>query len=110
MTTPARPLRLPRYPGEHRVQLRHRGRDRLRSAGQHRPQVQVRHRRQVVARAEGGQHIGVVLAISPEQVGGEPVDSRSDVYSLGLTLYEMLTLRPAFEALTTTRKSSAASR
>ena len=38
---------LPRYPGEYRVQLGHRGRDRLGGTGQHRPQVQVGHRREV---------------------------------------------------------------
>ena len=44
-----------------------------------------------------GDIIGTLRYMSPEMFGGSP-DCRSDVYSLGLTLYELLSLRPAFEA------------
>jgi uncharacterized RDD family membrane protein YckC len=43
-----------------------------------------------------GQFLGSPLYASPEQVRGEPVDVRSDVYSLGATLYHMLAGRPPF--------------
>ena len=40
--------------------------------------------------------VGTLRYMAPEQFGGHP-DHRGDIYSLGLTLYELLTLRPAYE-------------
>ena len=44
-----------------------------------------------------GDILGTIRYMAPERFAGQ-CDARSDVYSLGLTLYELLALRPAFEA------------
>ncbi|TWU02443.1 protein kinase domain-containing protein [Stieleria varia] len=47
---------------------------------------------------QAGFALGTPRYMSPEQVQGMPVDSRSDLYSLGVTMYHLLAGRPPFDS------------
>src|SRR5262245_13108120 len=56
---------------------------------------------------EAGQIIGTVLYMSPEQVKGEELDSRSDIFSFGAVIYELVSGRQPFTAGSTAEIFSA---
>ncbi len=47
---------------------------------------------------QDGMIVGSPLYMSPEQILSKPIDTRSDIFSLGVTLYQMLTWRLPFTA------------
>src|SRR5262249_49748689 len=51
----------------------------------------------VPAPTDSGTVLGTVGYMSPEQVRAQPADARSDIFSFGCVLYEMVTGRRAFQ-------------
>ena len=62
--------------------------------------AKLRERSEHLGVTSGNQVLGTPYYMSPEQVRSEPLDVRTDIYSLGATLYRVLTGTPPFQATT----------
>ena len=60
--------------------------------------AKLRERADAAGISSSGQVIGTPFYMAPEQVRGEALDARADIYSLGATLYRVLTGEPPFDA------------
>ena len=56
----------------------------------------------VLVQTDAGVVMGTAHYMSPEQARGKPVDARSDIWSLGVVIYEMVAARRPFEGETST--------
>jgi serine/threonine-protein kinase len=60
--------------------------------------AKLRERADAAGISSSGQVLGTPYYMAPEQVRGEALDARADIYSLGATLYRVLTGEPPFDA------------